>query len=590
VSTGIRVCIIFREEVHLGIQVLPETVSSAIAAGEVIERPASVVKELVENAIDAGATRIHVTTEGGGVKRIVVHDDGTGIDAGELPLAVARFATSKLSSAEDLQAIQTLGFRGEALASIGAVARLKVQSRTADSAAGAVIEVHGGDIGAVEGIGMARGTMVQVSNLFFNVPARRKFLKAESTEKRWISTLVSRYAMAYPQIQFRLEQDSRIQLETSGSGDAREVLTTVFGVEIGKALIEVGTHPQAEQHGSMHAFISPPAITRSNRREITFFVNGRWIQDASLAAAVTQAYHTLLMVGRYPLAVIYLALPPSQIDVNVHPAKAEIRFQDPRAVFSLVQRTIRAALIGQAPAPEMAMRWSDPAAAPGAGGIEPSWQFAGSFGADRSEEGEVRLQPALAAGNVPLLRPVGQVGSAYLVAEGPDGLYLIDQHAAHERVLFDKMMAAQADGMLGSQRLLEPAVVELTPAQDELLKDQWNLLPSLGFEIEEFGARSYRVRAIPAVMGSRDPAVALRSLVETLEEDEQPFEEEREARLIARICKAAAVKAGQVLSLEEQSQLLRDLEASKSPRTCPHGRPTLIHLSVDALERQFGRR
>jgi DNA mismatch repair protein MutL len=573
----------------LGIHVLPETVSSAIAAGEVIERPASVVKELVENSIDAGATRIQITTEDGGIKRILVHDDGAGIAAGELPLAVARFATSKLNSAEDLQAIQTLGFRGEALASIGAVANLKVQSRTGDSAAGAAIEVRGGETGAVERIGMAEGTMVQVSNLFFNVPARRKFLKAESTEKRWISTLVSRYAMAYPQIQFRLEQDGRLQLETSGSGNAREVITSVFGVEIGKALIEVDTQIQAE-HGALRGFVSPPAITRSNRREITFFVNGRWIQDASLAAAVTQAYHTLLMVGRYPLVVIYLDLPPAKIDVNVHPAKAEIRFQDPRAVFSLVQRSVRGALIGQAPAPEMAMRWPDSNIRPGGGGIDSTWQIAGSFSDNQSESDEVRLQPALAAGGVPLLRPVGQVGSAYLVAEGPDGLYLIDQHAAHERVLFDRMMAAHAGGMLGSQRLLEPVVVELTPSQAELLKDQWNVLPELGFDVEEFGARSYRVRAIPAVMGARNPAVALRSLVETLEEDEQPFEKEREAKLIARICKAAAVKAGQVLSLEEQSQLLRDLEASRSPRTCPHGRPTLIHLSVDALERQFGRR
>ncbi|MFN2147129.1 MAG: DNA mismatch repair endonuclease MutL [Anaerolineales bacterium] len=571
------------------IHILPESVSSAIAAGEVVERPASVVKELIENAIDAGATRIEIRTEGGGIKRIAVYDDGSGIEADELPLAVARFATSKLDSAEDLAAIGTLGFRGEALASIGAVARLRVQSRTVNADAGAMIEVDGGEIGRVEPLGTAQGTLVQVSNLFFNVPARRKFLKAETTEKRWISTLVSRYAMAYPQIHFKLEQDGRLNVETSGSGNPREVITQVFGLEIGRALIEI--EPVSGPVGAtIHGFISPPSITRSNRREITFFVNGRWIQDASLAAAVTQAYHTLLMVGRYPLVVLYLDVPPAEIDVNVHPAKAEIRFENPAGIFSLVQRNVRAALIGQAPAPDLALRWPETAVHGRAGGVEPAWHLAGSFGGSDREHDHVALQPALPAGGVPLLRPVGQIGASYLVAEGPDGMYLIDQHAAHERVLFDRMMELRREGAIESQRLLAPVVVEMTPSQAELLDSQWDLLPKLGFEVEEFGTRTYRVRAIPAVLGARDPEAALRSLVEHFEEDETPFEGEREARLIARICKRAAVKAGQVLSIEEQSRLIRDLEASQSPRTCPHGRPTLIHLSVDVLERQFGRR
>jgi DNA mismatch repair protein MutL len=573
----------------LPIHILPESVSSAIAAGEVVERPASVVKELIENAIDAGATRIEIRTEGGGIKRIAVYDDGSGIEADELPLAVARFATSKLDSAEDLAAIGTLGFRGEALASIGAVARLRLQSRTVNADAGAIIEVDGGAIGRVEPLGTAQGTLVQVSNLFFNVPARRKFLKAETTEKRWISTLVSRYAMAYPRIHFKLEQDGRLNVETSGSGNPREVITQVFGLEIGRALIEI--EPVSGQVGaSIHGFISPPSITRSNRREITFFVNGRWIQDASLAAAVTQAYHTLLMVGRYPLVVLYLDVPPAEIDVNVHPAKAEIRFENPGGIFSLVQRNVRAALIGQAPAPDLALRWPETAVHGRAGGVEPAWHLAGSFGGSDGELDHVQLQPALPAGGVPLLRPVGQIGASYLVAEGPDGMYLIDQHAAHERVLFDRMMELRREGAIESQRLLAPVVVEMTPSQAELLDSQWDLLPQLGFEVEEFGTRTYRVRAIPAVLGARDPEAALRSLVEHFEEDEAPFEGEREARLIARICKRAAVKAGQVLSIEEQSRLIRDLEASQSPRTCPHGRPTLIHLSVDVLERQFGRR
>jgi len=580
-----------QREAGLSIHVLPESVSSAIAAGEVVERPASVVKELVENAIDAGASRILISTEGGGIGCINISDNGAGIESADLPLAVARFATSKLSTAEDLSAIKTLGFRGEALASIGAVARLRVQSRAENSEGGAAIDVDGGEQGKVERLGIPAGTMVQVSNLFYNVPARRKFLKAETTEKRWISTLVSRYAMAYPHIQFRLEQSGRLALETSGNGDAREVIIQVLGLEIGKALIEIEPLDLSHAGPSLHGYISPPSITRSNRREITFFVNGRWVQDASLAAAVTQAYHTLLMVGRYPLVVLFLEIPPDEIDVNVHPAKAEVRFQDARGIFSLVQRTVRAALIGQAPAPSMALRWSDTHALPEGRGPDTAWQFAGSFGSGEPDDRDhIQLQPALPAGAVPLLRPVGQIGASYLVAEGPDGLYLIDQHAAHERVLFDQMMSDHTGGALSSQRLLEPVTVELAPAQAELLAQQWDLLPALGFEVEEFGTRSYRVRAIPAVLQVRDPAMALRSLVESFEEDETPFENEQEARLIARICKTAAVKAGQVLSMEEQARLLQDLEASRSPRTCPHGRPTLIHLSVDALERQFGRR
>jgi len=549
-----------------------------------------VVKELIENALDAGATRIQVTTEGGGIKRTSVSDNGSGIEPDELELAVARFATSKLQTADDLVAIRTLGFRGEALASIGAVSHLAMQSRPAGQATGARIEVRGGDPGPVQPVGTPPGTLVEVANLFYNVPARRKFLKAESTEKRWISTLVSRYALAYPGVSFRLEQDGRLNLETSGNGDTREVIVQVFGVDIGRELIEVSATRSVPENPGMSGFISPPSLTRSNRREITIFVNGRWIQDASLSAAVTQAYHTLLMVGRYPLVVLFLQLPAAEIDVNVHPAKAEVRFEDPRAVFSLVQRTVRSALIGQAPAPELAVRWPEAGADRLPGSPDPAWQLAGVFRDDDNRTGPVRLQPALPAGSVPLLRPVGQIGAAYLVAEGPDGLYLIDQHAAHERVLFDRVLADHRKGVIGSQQLLQPVVVELTPGQADLLQEQWDLLPALGFQVEEFGERTYRVRAVPAVLQARDPGQALRTLVEHFEEDEQPFEQEREARLIARICKAAAVKAGQVLSLEEQAQLLQDLENSNSPRTCPHGRPTLIHLSVDTLERQFGRR
>ncbi len=569
------------------IRILPENVSSAIAAGEVIERPASVIKELIENALDAGARRIQIETEAAGVARIMVADDGTGIPISELDLAVARFATSKLETAADLTAIVTLGFRGEALASIGAVSQLQITSRTSNAGEGGQLVIDAGAIGKVETCGAPVGTVVRVSNLFQNVPARRKFLKSDATEKRWIFNLVSRYAMAYPEVSFRLEQDDRLALETTGNGKAREALAQVLGLNTAKAMLELPRSNEPAWTMSVSGFISPPSISRGNRREITFFVNGRWIQDAGISAAVTQAYHTLLMVGRYPIVVLWLELEPETVDVNVHPAKAEVRFQEPGRIFSLVQRSVRGTLIGQAPAPEATAGWATWGAA---GQPEPSWAMAGSFGTVTDDQHLIGLQPALPASEMPLLRAVGQVGAAYLVAEGPDGLYLVDQHAAHERVLYDQAMKAHAVGSLASQSLLEPVNVELTTAETELLEGQLSLLPALGFDVEPFGQQTFRLRSIPAIMQTRDPEQALRSLVDAFEEDEAPFEGEQEARLIARICKRSAVKAGQVLSLNEQQQLLRDLEASTSPRTCPHGRPTLIHLSVDSLERQFGRR
>jgi DNA mismatch repair protein MutL len=572
----------------LPIHTLPEDVASAIAAGEVVERPESVVKELVENAIDAGASRIEIRTEGGGRSLVEVGDDGCGIPSSELALAVARYATSKLESAEDLFAIETLGFRGEALSSIGAVSRLEIASATQDDEVGARLSVEAGEIDEVEPIGAPKGTLVRVRDLFFNLPARRKFLKSERTENRRISRLITRYAMAYPRIAFRLHQDGRLSFQCSGRGDLREVLADVFGVEIARSLIALpaATSDQIQVRG----FISPPTVNRSNRSELTFFVNGRWVQDASLSAAVLQAYHTFLMVGRYPIAVILIELPPDRVDVNVHPAKAEVRFREQRGVFSAVQRSVRATLMGQSPAPEVALPSGWSGGAPEASrDIARDWMFAQRTLNAETSIPERRLQPPL-PGDLPLLRAVGQVGASYLVAEGPDGLYLIDQHAAHERILFERFQEAHRQDELEAQTLLEPVTVEFPPDQADLMQEHAELVNDLGFELEAFGKRAYRVRAIPSILSRLDPERALRTLVEDFEEDETPLSSELEARLVARICKRAAVKAGQVLSIKEQQQLIRDLESCASPRTCPHGRPTMIHLSVETLEKQFGRR
>ena len=578
------------------IQLLPPEVASQIAAGEVVERPASVVKELIENALDAQASFISISIEGAGKRAIEISDDGTGISSEELSLAVERHATSKLQSADDLFHIVTLGFRGEALASIGSVARLTILSRQKGKDLGARLRVDGGIAQPVEPVGAPEGTLVKVEDLFYNVPARLKFLKTDTTERRQIDNLVTRYALAYPKVRFHLHQDGRAGLQTSGNGDRREVLAALYGVDIARQMLEV----LAEEDGlNVSGFISPTSLTRTNRREINFFVNGRPVQDAALSAALLKAYHTLLMVGRYPMAVLFLELTPEAVDVNVHPTKAEVRFREPDRIFTGVQRAVRRALLAHTPIPglENQIRWN-PGAQWGTSTrqIDPAWEMstdenrAVDFGSGPTSD-EIVPPPTstLPVSGVPLLRLVGQVATAYLVAEGPDGLYLVDQHAAHERVLFERFLTQRA-GEIPSQSLLQPATVELPTASARLLDEQLPILSRLGFRVEAFGANTYLVRAVPTLLAGSNPASALRVLVEDFEEDETPLQAEVEERIIARVCKRAAVKAGQTLSQEEQQALLRDLEACQSPRTCPHGRPTMIHLSVDLLERQFGRR
>jgi DNA mismatch repair protein MutL len=353
------------------IRILPEHIASQIAAGEVIERPASVVKELVENALDAGADAITIEVLGAGKRLISVTDNGAGIPQAELGLAVSRHATSKLARAEDLFQIATLGFRGEALASIGSVSRLTLESRTADAESGARLRVEGGALGGVSTTGMPVGTRITVQDLFYNVPARLKFLKTDNTERRNIEALVTRYALAYPHVRWFLGMEGKPSLQTSGNGDPREVLANLYGVDTAKAMLAVDFR-EAGYH--IHGFISPISLTRSNRREITVFVNGRWVKDTAVTAAVIRAYHTLLMVGRFPIVVLFLELPAESVDVNVHPAKAEVRFREGDLVFSRVQRAVRRALLAYSPVPEVETRpWWGGETSPQGDGIDPAW-------------------------------------------------------------------------------------------------------------------------------------------------------------------------------------------------------------------------
>ena len=579
------------------IKVLPDTIASQIAAGEVVDRPSSVVKELLENAIDAGARQIEIDVMQAGRRLIQVTDDGCGIPAEEVVLAVCRHATSKLSTAEDLFNIRTLGFRGEALASIGSVSRLTMITSTRDNPLGAKLSVEGGEPADSQSVAAAVGTRVSVENLFFNLPARLKFLKADTTENRHITGLVTRYALAYPHIRWSVTQDEKPIFQTTGSGERFEILQALFGPTEAAKLMPLNFE---ERHLKVEGFISSLSLTRSNRKDITVFVNGRWVQDPMLTSAVIRAYNTMLMVGRYPVAVLFITIPPELVDVNVHPAKAEVRFRDQDAVFSGVQRAIRRGLLAFTPIPDLNATRLWGRSVPETEG--PSWQQSsltieggqseavggGEFGTG-SEFVTAQSQPPLLGSHLPLLRLVGQVASTYLIAEGPDGLYLIDQHAAHERVLFDQLMAQFNTHSIPSQALLDPVVIDLTPEKAGILEQQLEALLNLGFEIEPFGPNTFVIRSVPIVVDRTDPRLAIEAVVNAFEEDETPLMAEVEARVAARVCKRMAVKAGQVLSNAEQQNLLLNLESSQSPRTCPHGRPTMIHLSVNLLERQFGR-
>ena len=597
------------------IRLLSPEVASQIAAGEVVERPASVVKELVENALDAGGRSVTISIREAGRGLIEVADDGAGIPAAELPLAVERHATSKLQNANDLFHIGTLGFRGEALASIGSVSRLTITSRNAASDSGVRIRVEAGIAGPLETVGAPQGTVVRVEDLFYNVPARLKFLKQDVTERRAIDGLLSRYALAYPQVRFRFISDSTPVLQTAGDGDRRSILASLYGVDVARQMLEVLAEEESDsgQNLRLTGFISPAALTRSNRKEITFFINGRWVSDTPLTQAVMQAYHTLLMVGRFPLTALFLEVDPEEVDVNVHPAKAEVRFRSQDRVFSFVQRSVRRALLAHSPIPSMppaqnlwgggqSSGFGTQFSGTGNQGVGLEWGIAhdstnpeipmqsDDFSAATTAPGSPENVQHSAFSNLPLLRLVGQIGASYLVAEGPDGLYLIDQHAAHERVLFEKLMNQRAHQNIPSQTLLTPEVVHLPSGSANLIEGQLPILQKFGFEIEPFGPGAFQVRAMPTLFSGSDPAVALRALVEDFEEDESPLQTEIEAKIAGRVCKRLAVKAGQALSPEEQRALLENLEACESPRTCPHGRPTMIHLSVDVLERQFGRK
>ena len=568
------------------IKVLPPDLASKIAAGEVIERPASVVKELVENSLDAGASRIVVEVAGGGTERIRVTDDGEGITPSELETAFARHATSKLQSQEQLDAIATLGFRGEALPSIAAVSRLTMTTRPPQSGSGQRIAIDWGIRSANGAQGCPVGTTVEVSDLFGNMPARRKFLKSNSTETGRVQELVARYALAYPAVAFQLVSDGRRSLTSSGNGQARETLLAVYGSEAAEDMLEV--HGEDPENGyGVDGFISAPNLHRSNRTYMAFFVNRRWIQSRMLSFALEEAYHGLLPERRFPLAAINLTVPYSDVDVNSHPAKREVRFHQEGKVFSALQRTVRAALIADSPVPPLqSPSGSSSAMNPypvGSQSYFPRTVFSGQQQGTFS--GPVDAAASIAA--PPPLKVVGQVKLTYIVAEGPDGMFLVDQHAAHERILFDRIQAKE-DVERPAERLLEPAMVDLSPAQLEVLQKNQEMLTHYGYRLEPFGVDSYLVRAVPSILSEQDPGQGLLNVLDMV-----AFEgllRQQEDILAASIACHSAIRAGKSLSEAEMRSLLEQLEAATNPHTCPHGRPTMLHFSSFHMEREFGRR
>ncbi|MBW7959254.1 MAG: DNA mismatch repair endonuclease MutL [Candidatus Promineofilum sp.] len=591
------------------IHVLSDQLASQIAAGEVVERPSSVVKELVENAIDAGSTTITIDIRGGGRDLIQVADNGNGMPADEIETAFQRHATSKLQSAEDLWAIRTLGFRGEALAAISAVSHTTIVSRDRQAASGTRLVLEGGIVVEREPVGAPAGTVIAVENLFYNVPARLKFLKSITTEKRLIDEFVTRYALAYPGIRFRLSHDNRVTFQTTGSGSTADVLLAAYGPDVTQQLIEVvpsapGQAANDERLPTVRGFISDPALNYSGRNHIQLFVNGRTIRDTRLTFAVVQAYHTLLPVGRFPMAFLFIDMPPAEVDVNVHPTKVEVRFRDEGSVFSAVQRAARGALMETAPARGLGNWVPSDQGLTGWAGFRPRaerddmpsgqldipWQIQGPAPEQSiGQEAPAVSLPAVETTRLPIMRVIGQVGAAYIIAEGPDGLYLIDQHAAHERILFEQFMTQRRGQGIVSQGLVAAATVYLSPSQSHLVEENAGLLSALGFEIEPFGPNAFRIRAVPAILSRSDPAGALAAVVADLENETTPLQKEIEALVVKRVCKTAAVKAGQALTRDEMEAMILQLEACEVPHTCPHGRPTLIHLSAATLARQFGR-
>jgi DNA mismatch repair protein MutL len=574
----------------MSIRVLSPLLAAKIAAGEVVERPASVVKELVDNSLDAGATSISVEIRGGGLELIRVVDNGVGIPPDEVELAFQRFATGKIASVEDLDCITTLGFRGEALPSIAAVSTVALLTRPQQEAGGTLVEVADGRVVRTAPQGSPPGTSVTVRRLFQNVPARLKFLKSTAAEASRVQAVLHQFALAFPRVGFRLDIDSRAAFGSPEGGELREVCSTIYGSKTARAMLEVASQGSSwEGAGSIgvYALVSPPELNRASRSYINLFMNRRWIQSRTLTYALEEAYHGFLMERRHPIAVIHLTVSPEEVDVNVHPAKLEVRFHREREVFASLQRAVRSVLVAHAPVPTV-RSGPTPFRTTSTSPTIPLQGLSSQRSLYQAVPEEGREDVLTPGEIVPSLRVLGQVQNVYIVAEGPGGMYMVDQHAAHERVLYEKVRGEFRDRVPQVQGLLEPAVVELPPHLEEALESHREEWFGYGFYLEAFGPHSYLLRSIPAILKDTDPGETFLTILEKAaqEKDTGDWEE----RLASSIACHSAVRAGKSLTQGEMAHLLAQLEVTDQPHTCPHGRPTMIYISTSHLEREFGRR
>ncbi len=652
------------------IHVLSEAVANKIAAGEVVERPASVVKELLENSLDAGATRIRIHVEAGGRKLIQITDNGCGMVRDDAFLAFERHATSKMKEAEDLLSIATLGFRGEALPSIASVCRLRLETRADDEASGTIMEINGGKIAKVEEAGLPSGTSITIRDLFFNTPARKKFLKAESTELSHIASLVTHYALAHPEKHFELHSATNAMLVAPPVAGHSERIYQVFGKEILEQLIPVAATQPLERIGlpqpppwrraqeteagpkdpgalRMHGFVSKPEIQKLNRNSIYVFVNGRLIRDRLVQHALTEAYRNILPPTVYPVVLLFLELPTAEVDVNVHPSKTEVRFRQQTVLHDFVRDSVRAALMKARPVPQFMTEISahptaNASLTPGAnaavmdegaqiagGGfpegtglahtfslqapvppvVSGSLEFDGSMaiyanaalpvvrsngfvGGDACIPAipeEVDL-PSELAPSLATLTPLGQIRQSFILAVNHEGLWIIDQHVAHERVLFEKIVKQRAALQAESQRLLMPLIVELTPAQQAVFADISDELSKNGFEAEPFGTRSIAIKIAPAGIDASQVDNMLHELLEQLAQEDQALNLEKvRTRIAASIACHAAIKVNMRLEQNKMEWLLAELAKTECPMSCPHGRPIVLRYSMKDIQKAFKR-
>ena len=579
---------------------LPPDVAERIAAGEVIERPVSVVKELLENALDAGARDIRIEIRGGGLRLIRVADDGYGIPAGELERACARHSTSKIRHVEDLEHLHTLGFRGEALASIAAVAEVNIVSRTLESETSgeehpaALLTMRGGEVIERGQKARLRGTTVTVRDLFYNVPARLKFMRSARTETGHVEQVVRRYATGYPAVRFQLAQEEQITLQTSGSGDLATTLAELYNLPLLEALhpLSAALEEGSERAYRLHGYIGNRALAQNSRQFITIFVNGRWVHSRSLFDAIEAGYRGLLPKGRHPLLVLHITLPPHDLDANVHPAKTEVKLMREAEIGNAITKTVRAALEHSPALPETFDF-------PGPGLVYqrhlPGIRRRGLHVAESAGQYSAQQAGPTSAELLATLRPLAQLQQAVILAEAPDGsLYLIDQHRAHERVIYEHLRRSYAGAQASYERdhagedqwpeanlLLEPVVLELKRHEADLFEQRLPMLRGMGLECERFGGRSFLVRSVP---GNSEQLVGhLPELARLAAEDSNDWQD----RLFIGLACRSAMRRGRVLGLDEQRSLISALAQASAPAVCPHGSPIILHYSRSFLIDRF---